>query len=82
MPKIFVIRILELYLNRATEIFTGFPPLNTLKRIIFGSMYSTQKLHHLIAEENPSVEDEIRSTSRLPKRGKPSGCSHCVRKLD
>jgi hypothetical protein len=69
MPKIFVIRILELYLNRATEIFTGFPPLNTLKRIIFGSMYSTQKLHHLIAKENPSVEDEIKINLKTTEAG-------------
>jgi predicted acylesterase/phospholipase RssA len=44
-------RILDLYVNRVREVFTGFPPLNTLKRITFGSMYSTQKLHDLISEE-------------------------------
>ncbi len=50
-------RILDLYLNRADEVFTGFPPLNTLKRIISGSMYSTQKLHDLIAEELGPAQD-------------------------
>jgi len=44
-------RILNLYLNRAGEVFTGAPLLNTLRRVIFGSMYSTQKLHDVIAEE-------------------------------
>ena len=43
--------ILDLYLNRASEVFTGHPILNTLRRIVFGSMYSTQKLHDVIAEE-------------------------------
>jgi hypothetical protein len=44
-------RIVELYADRAREIFTGSPLLNTLQRIITGSMYSTQKLHDVIAEE-------------------------------
>ena len=44
-------RIVSLYLDRAREVFTGPPLLNTLQRILFGSMYSTQKLHDLIAEE-------------------------------
>ncbi len=69
MPKIFVIRILELYLNRATEIFTGFPPLNTLKRIIFGSMYSTQKLHHLIAKEKSVGRGRDKINLKTPEAG-------------
>jgi len=44
-------RIVELYANRARAVFTGPPILNTLKRVVFGSMYSTKKLHDLIAEE-------------------------------
>jgi uncharacterized protein len=44
-------RIVELYVDRAREIFTGLPLLNTLQRIITGSMYSTQRLHDVIAEE-------------------------------
>jgi len=44
-------RILSLYVDRAREVFTGSTILNTLQRVIFGSMYSTQKLHDLIAEE-------------------------------
>jgi hypothetical protein len=44
-------RILDLYLNRASEVFTGPSIRNTLRRILFGSMYSTQKLHDVIAEE-------------------------------
>jgi patatin-like phospholipase/acyl hydrolase len=42
--------ILDLYTNRATELFTQ-SPWNIIKRILTGSMYSTQKLHDLIAEE-------------------------------
>jgi Patatin-like phospholipase len=50
--------ILDLYLNRASEIFTGHPILNTLRRIVFGSMYSTRKLHDVIAEEiGPEARD-------------------------
>ena len=44
-------RIVELYANRTRAVFTGHPLLNTLKRIVSGSMYSTKKLHDLIAEE-------------------------------
>jgi uncharacterized protein len=43
--------ILDLYLTRASEVFTGRSIPNTLRRILFGSMYSTPKLHDLIAEE-------------------------------
>jgi hypothetical protein len=44
-------RIVKPYVDRAREIFTGLLLLNTLQRIITGSMYSTQKLHDVIAEE-------------------------------
>jgi patatin-like phospholipase/acyl hydrolase len=44
------IRILDLYTNRAREIFTQ-SPLKIFRRIFFGSMYSVQSLHDLIAEE-------------------------------
>lgn len=42
-------RILDFYVNRTPEIFTR-SPLKWLKRIFFGSMYSVEKLHALIAE--------------------------------
>ncbi len=42
--------ILELYVNRTKEIFPR-RPWNLLKRILTGSMYSSQKLHDLISEE-------------------------------
>jgi hypothetical protein len=44
-------RMVDLYVDRAPEIFTGPPLLNTLQRIITGSMYSTRKLRDVIAEE-------------------------------
>jgi patatin-like phospholipase/acyl hydrolase len=51
-------RIVSLYLDRAREVFTGPPLVNTLQGILFGSMYSTQKLHDLIAEElGPPARD-------------------------
>ncbi len=43
-------RLRDLYITRAREVFTQ-SPWNILKRVIVGSMYSTQKLHDLIAEE-------------------------------
>jgi patatin-like phospholipase/acyl hydrolase len=43
-------RILDLYTQRSREIFTNYP-WNILQRILFGSMYSIEKLHDLIAEE-------------------------------
>jgi len=43
--------IVDLYVNRTREIFTGLPLLNTLRRIVSGSMYSTRKLHDVIVEE-------------------------------
>ncbi|HLO30819.1 MAG TPA: patatin-like phospholipase family protein [Anaerolineales bacterium] len=41
-------RILDFYTNRTREIFNQ-SPLNIIKLILFGSRYSTQKLHDLIA---------------------------------
>jgi uncharacterized protein len=50
--------IVELYVERAREIFTGVTPLNTLRRIFTGSMYSTRKLHDVISEElGPEARD-------------------------
>ena len=43
-------RILDIYTKRTPEIFTQYP-WNTLKRILFGSMYSIEKLNALIADE-------------------------------
>jgi patatin-like phospholipase/acyl hydrolase len=43
-------RILDLYTQRTREIFIHYP-WNIIKRILFGSMYSIEKLHDLIAEE-------------------------------
>lgn len=42
-------RILDFYVHRTKEIFDG-SPLNYAKLVFFGSRYSTQKLHDLIAE--------------------------------
>ena len=41
-------RILEFYVNRTREIFTR-SPLKWIRRIFFGSMYSVERLHDLIA---------------------------------
>ncbi len=41
-------RILDFYINRTREVFRR-SPFNFLKRILTGSMYSTQHLHDLIA---------------------------------
>jgi patatin-like phospholipase/acyl hydrolase len=41
--------ILDFYVRRTREIFTQ-SPLKHLRRILLGSMYSTQQLHDLIAE--------------------------------
>jgi len=43
--------MVQLYVERAREVFTGVTLLNTLQRIVTGSMYSTQKLHDVIADE-------------------------------
>jgi hypothetical protein len=43
-------RILDIYVNRAREIFSG-SPFKTLKRIASGSMYSSQRLHDILVEE-------------------------------
>lgn len=50
-------RVLDLYVNRAREVFTGFALLNTLKRIFTGAMYSTQTLHDILAEEVGAARD-------------------------
>src|ERR1041384_4941428 len=43
------VRILDFYVHRTSQIFTQ-SPLKYLKMILFGSRYSTLKLHDLIAE--------------------------------
>lgn len=43
-------QILNLYTNRTGEIFTRYP-WNIIKRILFGSMYSIERLHDLVAKE-------------------------------
>jgi hypothetical protein len=48
----------ELYVERAREVFTGVTPLNTLRRVFTGSMYSTRKLRDVISEElGPEARD-------------------------
>jgi hypothetical protein len=49
-------RILDLYLNRAREIFTQ-SPFNIVNRVVSGAMYSTQKLHAILAEELGAARD-------------------------
>ena len=67
-------RILDLYTNRAGEIFTRYP-WNIINRILFGSMYSIAKLHDIIAEEmgpagawklNDSPIDLLITAKRIP----------------
>ena len=48
-------RILDLYINRIKQIFPRYP-WNLLKRIITGSMYSTQNLHDIIGREIGSAQ--------------------------
>jgi hypothetical protein len=43
--------MVELYVDRAREIYTGVPILNTLRRVFTGSMYSTRKLRDVISGE-------------------------------
>jgi patatin-like phospholipase/acyl hydrolase len=66
-------RILEFYTNRTTDIFKP-TPRNIVRMIVFGSRYSTQKLHDLIAEAlgpagfwtlNDSPIDILLSAKRL-----------------
>lgn len=49
-------RLLDLYVNRAKEVFPQ-SPLNTVRRIVSGAMYSTKKLHDLLAEEVGAARD-------------------------
>ena len=71
-------RIVDLYVDRAREVFTGVTLLNTLQRIFTGSMYSTQKLHDVIAEElGPEARDWILNKSPIDllitAKGVPDG---------
>src|SRR5512140_3164547 len=49
-------RILQLYVNRAEEIFPR-TPLKYLRQIFTGALYPTQELHDLIAEEIGPARD-------------------------
>ncbi len=72
-------RILEFYMDRTREVFTGYPLLNALKRVIRGSMYSTDKLHDLISAELGAARDwmledspvDILTTAKRVPDGKP-----------
>ena len=50
-------RILDIYLDRAREVFPGYRPVNRLRQIFTGSMYSTRKLHGLISSEMGAARD-------------------------
>jgi uncharacterized protein len=49
-------RILDLYLNRAHEIFTQ-SIFNIVNRVVSGAMYSTQTLHDILADELGEARD-------------------------
>lgn len=72
-------RILEFYMDRTREVFTGYPLLNALKRVVRGSMYSTDKLHARISSELGPARDwtlddspvDILITAKRVPDGKP-----------
>ena len=88
-------RILDLYLKRAQEVFPQ-RPWNILKRIVFGSMYSTRNLYRVLADElgparawtlNDSPIDLLITAKRVSDgmpwyfvRDKPTN-SHCTGRL-
>jgi uncharacterized protein len=43
-------RLLDFYRERSREIFSPRPPWSTVKRAVRGFMYSTQRLHRIVAE--------------------------------
>ncbi len=45
------LRIQEIYLTRSREIFSPGWPWNFIKRVLTGSMYSTRRLHDVLASE-------------------------------
>ena len=49
--EVSALRILEIYITRSAEIFSPGQPWNCLKRLVTGSMYSTQTLYDVIASE-------------------------------
>ncbi|HET7478060.1 MAG TPA: patatin-like phospholipase family protein [Rubrobacteraceae bacterium] len=72
-------RILDIYLERAREVFPGYRPVNRLRQVFTGSMYSTRKIRDLISSEisaargwtlNDSPIDILISAKRVPD-GKP-----------
>ena len=44
-------RIVEMYVERAPELFRKVPIISTLSRILLGRMYDSQRLHRFIQEE-------------------------------
>ena len=72
-------RILDFYTGRAREVFTGPPLLSALRRVFYGSMYSTDKLHALISSELGPARDwtlddspvDILITAKRVPDGKP-----------
>lgn len=68
-------RVLRVYLEHPREVFTGYPPVKTLRRIFSGHMYSTRKLRALISSElgtargwslNDSPVDILVTATRVP----------------
>ncbi len=57
-------RILDIYLNRTREVFPRYP-WNLLKRIVTGAMYSTQKLHDVMAEEMGTAREWVLNDSPI-----------------
>ena len=44
-------RIIEMYVERAPQLFRKVPVISTLRRILTGRMYDVRRLHRLISEE-------------------------------
>src|SRR5918996_5489397 len=41
-------RIVQMYVDRAPQLFAKVPVISTLRRILFGHMYDTERLHGFI----------------------------------
>lgn len=72
-------RVLRLYLERGPEVFAGYRPVNTIRRIFSGHVYSTRRLRGVISSElgpaggwslNDSPIDILVTATRVPD-GKP-----------
>jgi uncharacterized protein len=44
-------RIVQMYIDRAPQLFGKVPVISTLRRILFGHMYDAERLHRFIREE-------------------------------